>query len=454
MRPLISKQKMKKKTRNLGNLTIMVLVAGIMYWLNHWVGYMADDYTYHFFYQSAMPHTSTRTFHSFFDIVPSMVNHWHIWNGRIVAHTIVQWFMQGSKLWFNILNAGAFVLLGVLIGLLAYRKWERITPFKLGWIYGLLFLFIPQFGLTILWVSGSGNYLWTSLIYLTFLLPFRLNWRTRTIVQAIVAVIGMVTFGFLAGATNENSGPATLLIAILIVLYQWQRGENRPQLWQVMGIIAGIAGSCFMILAPGSVSRNSQAIKMQFADQLYTVSMGSVMFIGLLLIAIIIIGVYAYVKGVRSFERYSSAGIFMLGAIGSVVALLIPSELPSRLWFGTTLYILLSLFTLVEDTAIIVMQNKRAIWLINGMFALLCLVTFTSVNATVKSSGMAAQRQVVAVKQAKLQGKTKVVMPKIPQSGSSYDPYSAAATVGRKPHSWINRWFAKFYQVNEVQTRN
>lgn len=440
------------KSKLIGNISVMAVFGLIMYWLNHWVGYLADDYAYHFFYQSPMPHEYTRTFTSFFDIIPSMVNHWQIWNGRIVAHTMVQWFMQGSKLWFNILNSGAMVLLGLLVALLAYKHWRHITPVKLIWIYGLLFLFLPQFGLTVLWVSGAGNYLWTSLIYLAFLVPFRLNWRTKTTLQMIFATLGMLLLGFVAGDTNENSGPATMLIAILLVVYQWWRQEQKPQIWQITGVIAGFAGSAFMIFAPGSQLRNSEAAKMNLDTHLSLVGFGSVLLIGLLVIAAIIVATLAYIKGVRSIDIYSGACIFLLGAIGSILALVIPSEVPSRLWFGTVLFILIGLLALIQDTAVIQIENRRAVGLINTAFVLLMLLTFSNVNATLKESGTAAKHQVIVVKQEK--NKQMITVPSIPQSYSTYDPYAEGAIVGHKPKSWINRWFAKFYGVNAVRTKS
>ncbi|MDK8541705.1 MAG: DUF6056 family protein, partial [Enterococcus faecalis] len=83
--------------------------------LNQKTGYTSDDYSYHFFYESYLPSKYPKEINNFWDIIHSQYNHYHSWNGRYVAHTIVQFFMQYDKLLFNILNSLAFVALLFII---------------------------------------------------------------------------------------------------------------------------------------------------------------------------------------------------------------------------------------------------------------------------------------------------------------------------------------------------
>ena len=58
--------------------------------------------------------------------------------------------------------------------------------------------------MTVLWASGSVNYLWSSVIRLAALLPFRL-WADKqhfAVPQVLIAFI-MLPLSLLAGATNE-----------------------------------------------------------------------------------------------------------------------------------------------------------------------------------------------------------------------------------------------------------
>ncbi|HFK2747296.1 TPA: DUF6056 family protein, partial [Enterococcus faecalis] len=83
--------------------------------LNQKTGYTSDDYSYHFFYESYLPSKYPKEINNFWDIIHSQYNHYRSWNGRYVAHTIVQFFMQYDKLLFNILNSLAFVALLFII---------------------------------------------------------------------------------------------------------------------------------------------------------------------------------------------------------------------------------------------------------------------------------------------------------------------------------------------------
>ncbi|WP_238146521.1 DUF6056 family protein, partial [Streptococcus suis] len=106
-----------------------------------------------------------------FSILTSQVNHWNLWNGRFVAHTMVQIVLMFPNIVFDILNTVAFLVLGLFVERFVVRldsTKKQGNPELLVLIYLLLWWFLPEIGKTVLWVSGAGNYLWTSLIYLSF----------------------------------------------------------------------------------------------------------------------------------------------------------------------------------------------------------------------------------------------------------------------------------------------
>lgn len=84
----------------------------------------------------------------------------------------------------------------------------------------MVWFFIPVYGQTMLWVDGSANYMWGSILRLAALLPLRLH------VQAARPAAGSwwwlllsIPAGVIAGWTNENSGAAFLVIVGLFLLY-------------------------------------------------------------------------------------------------------------------------------------------------------------------------------------------------------------------------------------------
>ncbi|MGZ1041804.1 DUF6056 family protein, partial [Streptococcus thermophilus] len=93
---------------------------------------------------------------------------WKVWNGRFTGHSIVQIFMQYNKEVFNVFNSSVFLSLGILIDSLSFEiasnKHRKHQVLYLAIIFLILWWFLPEIGKTVLWISGSGNYLWTAVL--------------------------------------------------------------------------------------------------------------------------------------------------------------------------------------------------------------------------------------------------------------------------------------------------
>ena len=112
---MLSNYSFKKKFLRFIYFLIFFLLLFI---LNHMTYYVSDDYAYRFVYKSSMPTQPLEKINGFRSIFKSQVSHYHIWNGRFVAHSIVQFFMQFNKFYFNIFNSIAFLSLGIMIYLI------------------------------------------------------------------------------------------------------------------------------------------------------------------------------------------------------------------------------------------------------------------------------------------------------------------------------------------------
>ena len=182
---------------------ILLLTFGMMYILNKNTHFTSDDFRYNFMYESFMPNDGVQRLSSFSDIIKSMYNHYFMWGGRITAHTLVQFFLMFDKQFFNIINSIAFVGLAVLVYLHSNVSKKINIPLLIGIIIFSLWFFIPQFGLTVLWVSGAGNYLWCTIIILLFLLPYRKYLENEhSFKDNTLNFILMIIIGILAGWTQ------------------------------------------------------------------------------------------------------------------------------------------------------------------------------------------------------------------------------------------------------------
>ncbi|MBQ7453586.1 MAG: hypothetical protein IJS69_00810 [Selenomonadaceae bacterium] len=108
---------------------------------------------------------------SFSDIIQSQWSHYFTWGGRVLAHTLIQFFLWIGKPYFNIANTVVFILLILVIINLA-NTWLKISRFALVWIFLCLNLFAAWSVNTMFWLTGACNYLWMSFFQLFFLTPY------------------------------------------------------------------------------------------------------------------------------------------------------------------------------------------------------------------------------------------------------------------------------------------
>ncbi len=73
------------------------------------------------------------------------------------------------KFIFNIVNPIVFLIVSGIIYKLTNFSKQKFNTIRLLFIVMLIVLFVPRFGETILWETGSINYLWTFGIMLTFI---------------------------------------------------------------------------------------------------------------------------------------------------------------------------------------------------------------------------------------------------------------------------------------------
>ena len=231
-------------------ITIFVVIAAVcaafFYAFNLQTALIADDYNYRFIFGTA----NQRVEH-IFDIIESMRAHYHTMNGRLILHSLTQLFLLWGKPVFNVVNTVGYLL---FTGLIYWhcKGTGRHSPALYFGVHLMVWFFIPVYGQTMLWVDGSANYMWGSILRLAALLPLRLH------VQAARPAAGSwwwlllsIPAGVIAGWTNENSGAAFLVIVGLFLLYN-RANKGRIPRWAV-GMLAGAAvGFAVMIAAPGN----------------------------------------------------------------------------------------------------------------------------------------------------------------------------------------------------------
>ena len=228
-------------------LVILLILAG-MYILNHYTTLIVDDYVYSFSRITGERITTVA------EILQSEYNHYFTWGGRVVVHTIAQFFLMFDKSVFDIVNTFAYLAMVLVVYFHAVGSFKPY-PFLLLLINLLFFLSTPVFGQDFLWVVGACNYLWGPLLVLLYLIPYRIQYSKN--ISLINNKILCCCFGFLgiiAGWTNENLG-LTLFILIVVFIYLYWLENRKIYFWCICGLIGVALGAVALILAPGNFVR-------------------------------------------------------------------------------------------------------------------------------------------------------------------------------------------------------
>lgn len=246
------------------SMILFVTFAGFFFVRTTLLPLSHDDYAYAFIWDGAhggnleamnfgSPELENRQrVESLNDIVRSMESHYFTWGGRIFAHGIAQFFIWVGKPAFDVANTIIFIFLVLTIINLA-NTWLKISRTALVWIFLSLFLFAACSLTSMLWLTGSCNYMWMSFFQLFFLTPYVKALRSHEVGNSALNVALMILLGLLAGWSNESGSLATVCLTIFLVIMCRAQKIFRP--WMVAGLIALIVGCAFMILAPGNFAR-------------------------------------------------------------------------------------------------------------------------------------------------------------------------------------------------------
>ena len=106
-----------------------------------------------------------------------------------------------------------------------------------------------------LWVTGSSNYLWPSVIALIYILPLRLQARkAEPILKNPIVVMAYGVLGIIAGWTNENLTVALLAISGMYIFLYHKEFQNIP-FYMALGFAGNLFGALALIAAPGNQAR-------------------------------------------------------------------------------------------------------------------------------------------------------------------------------------------------------
>lgn len=385
--------------------------------------------------------------------IPEIFNHqvWHYfnWGGRTIAHTIAEIFLYMPKGIFNIFNSLIQVLEVYLIYKIAKGNSKERKPVLLIATYFLLWFFLPVFGVTNIWLVGSCNYLWTTVMIL-FLIYQYIQEEKDTVGN----ILFMFLFGVLAGWSNENTSFGCLVT--ICGLCVWKKSHKKSiSKWNIAGILGNVTGFALMILAPGNFVRSETLVEektflvriisrfMQYTENIVTY------LLPLIIILTILISVYIYQK-----KKIDQRIIpFIFGSIFTIYSMLLSPQFPDRAWTGVVVLLIVPIIMLlysvesVSKVIYYVMIDSIVIGsfiFVQGYFLLLADVR--NLNLTWK----AREKEILEIKE---NNGTKAEFERY-YPITSKSPAYGLADIEKDPKHWANDLVAKYYGLEEVKEKD
>ena len=242
----------------------LVCIFCFIYFLNVMTPLINDDYFAAFVWSEGVPINGfmpgeAQRIIGFSDIFKSLKAYYFTWGGRLPGASPVSFFVWQGKNWFNPINALMFIFLIMGIYWLSHEGTISLD-FNLSYVMGIFFslwTFNCSFVDTCLWLSGSCNYLWMTVIIIVFLIPYVKNYFNSDSLSnsSYIFSAGVFLLGVLAGWSHETT-TCWLLIVMCSYLFFCQKRHNL-QLWKVTGFVGLIIGYGLLILSPGNFSRLS-----------------------------------------------------------------------------------------------------------------------------------------------------------------------------------------------------
>ena len=455
--------------KNRYKLAILILVIltlfVFMLVLNYNTALVSDDYIYQFVFENRMPTTQTKRLSNIFELFPSMANHWRLWGGRVTVHFLLQLcFLIGIN-FFNIINSIMFIILGYLI----YKHINNTKEIKLTTlisIYATIFLFTPQPGATLLWKSGSANYMWASVLFLCMTLIYKKHFDNKNNIKNTTSnLILLLLFGLFIGCTSENGGIA-LIITLILFIITYKIKYNKIPYWAYSGLIGTIISYILLLISPGNYIRANEmypGVEYKFNNLIeYTLKITylSYEYIGLIIITAIITTIIVINKQklIKEYiEKYSIQIIFLLFSTISIYSLILSPAYPERSWMFSFIYLIVVIYYNIEHLKELkqysTLSNKISISLMI-ILSFISIRTYYLANNDLITTKRIADDHIEIIKEEINDGNLDVVVHTFPYATGKYNAFMANGYLTSNEKSWTNQWVAKYYGLNSIKAQS
>ena len=382
------------------------------------------------------------------DIFDYQVWHYFNWGGRTVAHTLAQILLVFPKAVFNILNSFTYTALIYLIYLHGcFNKDNKDNSYMLLLIHFILWFIIPVFGQSFIWLVGSCNYLWTTVIILYFLWLYRRN----TLSEKWYNLLFMFILGLLAGWTNENTSAGLIVILVFsLIINKVETKKFELSKTRLFGIIGTLAGFIIMICAPGNYIRSAEfkddtfiIIKIIKRTLDITNNLENII-LPLLIVIIILISLKIYHKKKIEKETYT----FILGGFAAIYAMVLSPTFPERAWTGAIIFFVIAIVILVYDLDTI---NRLYKFILVDFCIILSIIYVSQYMGLARNINYLRNTWNYRVDVINESDKDKIFEFYKYETYNPRNPVYGLDDIGYDPNAWPNGSISKYYGIKGIK---
>lgn len=413
----------------------------LMLILNFLTHYLVDDYTY------MNSFATGERISSFWQIFPSLSAHAKIMNGRLIAHFFVQLFLLLPPAVFKIINAAMFALQVFLISNIGGTE-KRHGVFFSAIAFGLLWIFEPVFGQVNLWLDGSCNYLWASVICIAFMYPFfNLLLKEKTLDNPALIVLWVI-LGFIAGAYSENISATVIFMTALVIVFILLFMRKRLKFYYFISFAASICGFLFMLLQPAERSGKITEFSLGTFRINFISALNMLKSYWFIILIFVILSVISYFHKVPR-EKMVVSWIFAAGAIFSVFILVFAEYLPERCAAFSVVLFAAADITLMRE--LVETDAKISIYCLAAAISLVAVYYVLIGTNDIYSSYCFSKENIATVERCREENISDVSLPMITPHTKYSAVYGLKYLDCETPNTWPNSSMAAYFKVKSIK---
>ena len=366
-----------------------------------------DDFSYSYSFADDTRITSVA------QIIPSMVEHRQIINGRVFVHGLVSLILMLPKPVFNSLNGlNAVALFYLLSKYLDGSSCRKAICLAFGAM--AIWCYLPAFGQNVLWLDGAFNYVWGYTFFLLFLWPYSSQYLKKTGGELrSVSLLGHVLLSFFAGAYSENASFIFFLLACCLTVLIVHREKHVP-FSLIPGLVAMLGGWIFLATAPASSHRHIEWGKASLSGILSTAvrniagiiqGMESYLF-WLLMIDILLLVAASHYHGRKKVLTLS--GLFIAAGLASMVPFAFAAYYLPRHYCCCTMLFAFAFVMLLHE--ILYLEKVLPVKLLAAYLSILFLFRFSLGVLDIGSAWYNAREREQVIREAILSGNDSVTI--------------------------------------------